>query len=288
LYPDFIVDLLSESNTGIDYRNCGAFDVAFSDAHAEALRARADRQNDIGIYSEQFPPARVPGLRAGAISAQYFPHDAVVNPRDLMHALRLACARVGVKLREFSPIRTLPLGAPFDVSVIAAGAWSGQIAVMMGREPAYLPEAMPVRGHLVAFEEQSGLCDAIVRHRQTYLLRRSGNVVIAGSSTEQVGFDRTIDGGIAAEIATRAGELVPKLANLSYSAWNGLRPGSSSGHPVMGRLGNSSIWLAYGHYRNGILLAPAVARAIAGDIIGGQAIPASLQTDWSLPAAHPR
>ncbi len=290
LYPEFVRELESESGVSVDYRKCGAFDAAFSEKEGETLRSRATRQNAIGIYSEQFPPARVPGLRDGAIAAQYYPFDSVVNPRHLVRALRLACARAGVRFREWEPIEQIPTAdsRTFDRTVIAAGAWSTQIQMPSALQNHAMPKAFPVRGHLVAFEESSGLCDAIVRHGHTYLLRRAPNFVLAGSSTENAGFDRTIDGAIAAEIAHRAGELIPQLIGRSYTAWNGLRPGSESGRPVTGRLGDSSVWLAYGHYRNGILLAPATARVIADEMLLGSVRPASSQTDWSSPIAHPQ
>jgi glycine/D-amino acid oxidase-like deaminating enzyme len=76
---------------------------------------------------------------------------------------------------------------------------------------------------------------------------------------------------------------MPALAHRGYAAWNGFRPATLDEQPVIQRLGNSSIWLAYGHYRNGILLAPATARLVAQEINQ-----ASSRTDSLLPAALPR
>jgi glycine oxidase len=172
--------------------------------------------------------------------------------------------------------------------VLAAGAWSDQVEVQVGRERAVLPKSPPVRGHLVAFEEHMGLCDSIVRHGHTYLLRRAHDLVIGGASTEHVGFDRTINGAIAAEIARKAGEVIPQLRDCSYMTWNGFRPGSLSGEPVMGRVANAPVWLAYGHYRNGILLAPGTARGMARDILASDPMPASSQKGWFSPTARQR
>lgn len=276
LYPELIAELEDISGTPIDFRICGAFDLAYTEQEARAMRARVETQGTAGIYSEQFPASRVPGIRAQAVAAQYYPHDAVVNPRDLLHALRIASLRAGVELREYEPVRQVSRGDAYDVTVIAAGAWSSTLV-----SPAALPEARPVRGHLIAFDEYSGLCDSIIRHEHTYLLRRAGNIVIAGSSTEDAGFDRTVDGTIAAEIARRAGDLVPSLTGSNYVAWNGLRPRCDLG-PIVQRFEDSSIWLAYGHYRNGILLAPWTAETVANEVMQ-----ANLQTDSPLPAVYP-
>jgi len=78
-----------------------------------------------------------------------------------------------------------------------------------------------------------------------------------------VGFDRALDRAAAAGIHARAVRLLPRLASLTPSdAWLGFRPGIESGEPAIGRVEDSALWLAYGHYRNGILLAPATAERI--------------------------
>jgi glycine oxidase len=279
-YPAFVAELDHASGVSIDFRICGAFEFAFEEEEADALRRRAERQSAIRIYSEQFHPGRVPGVRPGALAAQYYPSDAVVNPRDVMRALEVACRRGGVRLREFEPLHRLGEDSGFDATVLAAGAWSSQVHVRAGGATVPIPESIPVRGHLIAFEEHSGLCDSIVRHGQTYLLRRSGDLIVAGTSTERVGYARSLDGAVAAQIACRAGRLVPALEGRGYMVWNGFRPDSAAGHPVIGRVEGTSVWLAYGHYRNGILLAPATASRVVSEIMQ-----ASSKTDSSFPAA---
>lgn len=285
-YPGFVQELEEFSGVSIDYRKCGAFDVAFSDAEAEALRERASRQLASGIYSEQFPPFRIRGLRQGAVAAQYFPNDAVVNPRDVMSGLKEACLRTGVQLREFSRVKDVRSLVGFEAIVISAGAWSSGITTGLEENGARLPVSIPVRGHLVAFEEETGIGDPILRHGHTYLLRRANNVLIAGASTEHAGFSKIIDGDIAAGVAAQAGQLIPALAGRPYWTWNGLRPGTLSGEPAMGRLGESDVWLAYGHYRNGILFASATAERIAREILKVKLKPASLQTGSLSPAGR--
>ena len=291
LYPDFVEELSNQSGVSVDFRKCGAFDVAFSEQEATALRIRAEEQAGMGIYSEQFPAARIPGIRNGAVAAQYYPDDSVVNPREVLRALRVCCESAGVQTREFEAVREIEVpetvnGQRFDSVVLAAGAWSSSIPVRVGGVNAALPKSIPIRGHLIAFDEHTGLCDAMVRHGSTYLLRRNGNLVIAGASTERQGFDRTLDGSATQELARQAGQLIPALEDLRYVAWNGFRPGSETDEPVIGRLVNSAIWLAYGHYRNGILLAPATAKGVAREILAAEAMPANSQMDSLLPAAY--
>jgi glycine oxidase len=269
LYPEFVDELYRESGVAIEFRPCGAFSLAYSSGEAEDLKTLAETQNQLGIYSEQFHPARVPGVRAGAVAAQYYPNDSVVNPRDLVRALIEVCRRAGVELREGEPTAEIAESPEFDASVLAAGAWSRQVRVSIAGLTQSIPETFPVRGHLVAFDvTDRSLADVILRHNHTYLLRRSENSVIAGATSEQCGFDRSIDDAAAGQLARSAVELMPALSGRAYTTWNGFRPATADGLPVIERVAGSSIWLAYGHYRNGILLAPVTAQMIAAQITG--------------------
>ncbi len=260
-YPGFVSELEEASGIPIDYQRCGAVELALTEAEAEALGRRAERQSAVGIHSESV-------TWAGSVSAKFFPNDQLVAPRDVTAALRIACLRAGASIRENESVTqiasngagvTTTCGQYHDDGVlIAAGAWSSILW-------AGLPVTMPVRGHLISYNVERKLLGPILRHQGTYLLQRGGGALIAGSSTEYVGFDRTIDEGIVSDIHARASGLLPELAPLTPAErWNGFRPGVGGGNPVVGRIEGTAIWTAFGHYRNGILLAPETARIIAG------------------------
>ncbi|MDP9054628.1 MAG: FAD-dependent oxidoreductase [Acidobacteriota bacterium] len=264
LYPQFVAELRGESGLPVDYRQCGAMEVALTDEDAEVLERRAARQARLGIHSESavFP---------GSVSARFFPDDALVNPRDVVAALRLMCARRGVRILEHervleirpdgSGVRTSKGVYEDEGALICAGAWSSELA------GARAPESMPVRGHLISYAADPGRLQTILRHGHTYLLQRETGSLIAGSSTEYAGFDRTIDESVVASVHSRATRLLPYLRGLRPSdRWIGFRPGIAGGQPAIGRIDNTKIWTAYGHYRNGILLAPDTARRIAESV----------------------
>jgi glycine oxidase len=143
-----------------------------------------------------------------------------------------------------------------DRVLIAAGAWSSALMEE-------LPRAWPVRGHLLSFDLEPGALPTIVRSEHAYVVQRESGTVVAGSSMEEAGFDRTIDLSIADDIHKRAAKLIPALAELKpTNCWTGLRPASDSG-PVIGRFRDSNIWTAYGHFRNGILLTPDTSQTLA-------------------------
>jgi glycine oxidase len=109
-----------------------------------------------------------------------------------------------------------------------------------------------------------GFLDSIVRHNGTYLVQRSSGLLIAGTSTEEAGFERELDEAVIADIERRAGELVPELRSAEVTErWNGFRPGIEGEGPMIARVGDGSVFAAIGHYRNGILLAPETARMVA-------------------------
>ena len=265
LYPEYVEELREASGLAIDYRRCGALEVALTEPEAAALEHRAARQVNLGIPSQSavFP---------GSISARFFPEDALVNPRDVLAALRVVCIRQGVRLQEHERVlEILPGGSGVktakgryenDSVLICAGAWSSELA------PAGSPVARPVRGHLISYPAEAGRLETILRHKNTYLLQRETGSLVAGASTEHVGFDRTLDESVVQTIHSRASRLLPWLADREPSErWLGFRPGIAGGIPAIGRVEGTSIWTAYGHYRNGILLAPDTARRIVASVL---------------------
>jgi glycine/D-amino acid oxidase-like deaminating enzyme len=137
--------------------------------------------------------------------------------------------------------------------VLAAGAWSSSIET-----PVPVATSFPVRGHLVSYQLEPGSVPHILRSGDTYILQRKSGLTIAGSSTERVGFDRKVNSEIVADIDQRARAILPMLPAPSES-WLGFRPATNSLEPQIGLLPGTGIFLAYGHYRNGILLAPITA-----------------------------
>ena len=269
-YADFVRELESESDMRIDYRACGALETAASDGSWERLRQRAARQAGWGIESQH----------AGS-RCLFYPEDAAVDPRDLLRALAIACRRRGVTIREHRTVSCITgsesgITEPelAGVAVLAAGAWSSSIPIHIDDSVVPVDSSFPVRGHLICFAAAKGISPGpIVRQDHTYILQRSNGIVIAGSTTEQVGFLREPDPTQFADIEQRARALAPRLCSGALlDTWIGFRPATVSGEPRLGRLANSSVYLAYGHYRNGILMAPATA-----DLMG-DAITANSQT----------
>jgi glycine oxidase len=275
MYPAFLDELTAESEVAIDYRVCGAIEVAFSAQEVEEAARRARAQAELGIRSSAIAieEARrlAPALAKDAVvGARYYPDDAIVDPRDVLRALRQACANRGVVICENRAVssidaaqgRAMAAGSPIAAGaiVLAAGAWSGNLL-------AGAVKSFPVKGHLIGYDLRPGSLEPILRRGHTYVLQRGSGLTIAGSTMERVGFDASVDPKIAARLHRRARRLLPALLLSSPdSSWIGFRPAVAGDEPQVGRFRDSRVWLAYGHYRNGILLAPVTARIIADEI----------------------
>ena len=268
LYPAFVAELEGETGVGIDYRRCGAVEIARTEAEWQDLLARRAAQAELGIRAE----VTVGGL--------YYPDDALVDPRDVTRALRCACEKRGVRINEQTRVMAVRVTAgradvetsggmlSGSAAVLAAGAWSGAIPVNGADGQIAIPATFPVRGHLLGYTLEPGSVGPILRHGHTYVMHRSSGFTIAGTSSEQVGFNRELDSQIVDDIHARAAELLPRLRSAPKpTAWLGFRPATDDLAPAIGRLGDTCLWLAYGHYRNGILLAPATAARVAGEML---------------------
>jgi glycine oxidase len=282
-YDDFVTALEADSGLPIEFRRTSAVQIALTSPELESLSERAAAQRAAGISSTILTNDElhdlVPLVRPDAVGAIHYINEAIVDPAGLMIVLRAACLARGVVVQEHSPVASIAasasgvhmcladraIEAPF--AVLAAGAWSSGIAITINNQPPSLPRAFPIKGHLLGYRLPPGSLAATVRYEHTYVLQRADGFTIAGSSTEHAGYDRTIDPGIVSNIAARAGALVPALSFLSpESVWTGFRPATVSAAPHIGPIDSTRLWLAYGHYRNGILLAPATCHRVCQDI----------------------
>jgi glycine oxidase len=282
LYPDFTRELTAESGVPIDYRREGAVEIAADESEFLDMERRVIRQAELGIVSEECDPRQAaPGSTAPAgARARYFPADAIVDPRDVMRALRLACSRLGVVLREHTAVRKVEwrkgdacivLGdataVHADAAVIAAGAWSGDVVLQVDGQRVESPGSFPVRGHLLGYRLPPAALGPILRRGHTYLLQRSNGFFIAGASAERVGFDRRVDPREVAAVQSRAEALFAPLRGQTPEPWVGFRPATGRLSPELGFLPGTGIYLAFGHYRNGILMAPSSARRAAATLL---------------------
>src|SRR4051812_4252028 len=274
MWPGFAAELEEVSGMSVGYRASGALVVAVDRDDAEELRRLHELQRSLGLESDWLVPsaarAAEPGLApriAGAIDA---PGEAQVDPVAVVEALVRACADAGVEIRTGADARLDPgepdaiavagerIGA--DQIVVAAGAWSGRIADV---------RVHPVKGQLLHLRTRDGAtppAGRIVRTPRCYIVPRPDGRVVIGATSEEKGFDASVDAGAVHRLLEAAWEVLPDVWELEFvEVIAGLRPGTPDNRPLIGRASERVVH-ATGHYRNGILLAPLTAQRVAAEL----------------------
>lgn len=153
-----------------------------------------------------------------------------------------------------------------DCVVLATGAWSGALLKTLGLD---LPVA-PVKGQMILYKCAEDFLPAMVLAKGRYAIPRKDGHILVGSTLEHMGFDKAPTAEALASLKASAEELLPSLAEAQVIGhWAGLRPGSPEGIPFIGEVpGCRGLWLNCGHYRNGLVLAPASCELLKNLMLG--------------------
>ena len=274
-------ELEAETGIGVERSPRGALEIAFDAADEAALLARAGWQRARGLHVDHLGAAEVrdaePNLSPAVRAALYYKEDRSLDNVRLLRALAASAVARGAALLSGRPVTALVLAggrvAGVDagreriaapVVINAAGAWAG----LLPGDPAP-PPVEPVRGHIAAFD----LAPPVVRHvvcsPRGYVVPRADGRLLAGSTAERAGFDKSVTAGALQRVLAIAVEIVPQLAEVAVAqTWAGLRPGTPDALPIIGPGGVPGLIHAAGLFRNGILLGPLVGEAVARLALG--------------------
>lgn len=285
-YPAFVAELSAATGRDVGYRESGTLIVALDNDDHEALGELFRFQQRLGLKTERLSRGEAralePGLAPGLRAAWYVDGDHHVDNRALTDALKSAClesdvkfvaAKVGAVVTSgdrVTGVRTTDgreLGG--ENVVLAAGCWSAQIE---GIPDEHRPPVRPVKGQLLYLDGvEPALLTHNVRGLDAYVVPRTDTRVVVGATVEEQGFDTRVTAGAVYELLRAGYELIPELAEFELlECVTGLRPGSPDNAPMIGRTGLEGLLVATGHYRNGILLTPITADAIAGLLTTGK------------------
>ena len=294
LYPNFAANLAEATGIDVEYRTEGTLYLSLDQHDDEELESRYQWQQASGLNIERLTADQIlavePSLNSAVRWGLHFPDDHQVNNRRLIRALHVAALAAGVEISTQTAVLKLLIaesssgatisGVVTDRGhveagrvVLAAGCWSGQI---LATSP-----VLPVRGQMISVEMPTPPLRHVIYSRRGYLVPRLDGSLIAGSTTELVGYDRrTTAGGIATVIANSA-EIMPSFTTQPIvETWAGLRPRVDDQLPVLGADPSiNGLFHATGHYRNGILLAPLTGQLITDLITGND--PGVDLTDFS-------
>ncbi len=286
MYPEFVASIERACNGVLGYQRMGGLHVALDRDEAGALKRAHQLQTESGLRADWLGPMAAreiePGLAPGLSGAVLVEDDGAIDPRVLVSGLLEALLAEGVEVRSGSGICSLKQkrgrveaieldgGERIETnSVVAAiGADAGRADWIPAEAR---PPVRPVKGQIVELKGDPAVpvCEHILASERVYLVPRRDGRLIVGATVEEQGFDSTVTAGGVHELLREAYRLLPDVAEMEFlGAVAGLRPGTPDNLPVVGASVVDGLYLASGHYRNGILQAPVTARAI-GDIVGG-------------------
>ncbi|MGH9512149.1 MAG: glycine oxidase ThiO [Terriglobales bacterium] len=266
IYPEFVHELQDESGINCDLRDQGTLEFSLELDHL---------LTEIGspelLRKEIAEPE--PALAPSSLPIIYL-KERSVDPRALTEAALKAAKHRGVDISSGSEVAEILLSAgetagvrtsktTYNAPVVVncAGAWAGQIG------PLLFP-VRPVKGHMLCVVDGPRLRH-VIRSDDVYIVPRSDGRTLIGSTLEEAGFDKRTDPEVIGRLRAAAMVLVPALKESRIlEAWAGLRPATPDNLPILGFTAIPGYFVATGHFRDGILLAPNTAKLMTQVIIG--------------------
>ena len=267
-YPDFVRQLVADSGVDPHLRLDGILHVARNERLPSTDAGRYEFLNAAQTIALE------PALRGSIAGGLLSRGEGQVDNRRLGRALRAACDSRGVDISDDCPVhaiesdtrRVLGLRTPdgfvaAPVVINATGAWSAQLRDV---PVACEPRIFPVKGQMLSLEIPKGFMRHVIWSDDIYLVPRTDGRLLIGATVEHAGFDARCTAAGIAHLLSGALAVAPSLRDFTVSeTWAGLRPGTPDGRPYLGETPLEGYYLATGHYRNGILLAPATAVLLA-------------------------
>jgi glycine oxidase len=292
-YPALARDLLARTGMDVEWTPSGMLYCACTEGEQALAWARVHGAvvQDIDVSSAH---GRVPALAPELGQGLWMPDVAQIRNPRLLSALRTDLRQSGVEFHEnitvqgftaqqgrLVSIRTNRGDIDTQRCLVAAGAWTGDLLTSTE-----LPLPItPIKGQMVLLSAQALQLDTMIIKDNRYIIPRRDGRVLVGSTLESSGYTKSTTEAARTDLLQAAVEMIPALAGCPVERqWAGLRPGTPTGVPYIGEHPRiAGLFVCAGHFRNGIVLAPASAR-LAVDLMLGRA-PALDQGQFQLPPA---
>jgi len=283
MYRAFAEELKEASGIDVEYKDEGTLFVVLEGEDENEKIKWAAWQLEAGLRLEHVSANQIRNIEHAvtktAPRAIFLPDEHQVENRLVMDALEVAIKRAGVELIEGAEVNALTTergnvngviseGQRVDASavVVAAGSWSSELLAPLGMNV----KVTPARGQMVALRGETCPITRVIHSSKVYVVPRRDGRVLIGATVEYAGFVKAVTAAGITRLLTAAIEVVPQLKDFAIvESWSGLRPDTIDHLPIIGPGNVKNLWLATGHFRNGILLAPATAGAIASSIESG-------------------
>src|SRR4030095_8130016 len=284
LYPQFLEELERDSGIKVGIKKCGTLMAAFDRDQTEKIKRIKDFRERIDLPGKWLSGSEAiemePLLSPKCTCGLFFEHDAEIDNRKLLEALKQSFINSGGKLYEEHIVESVMIkngkaeglhfhgiDVKYDFILIAAGSWSAKIK---GLEFLNGVNIKPVKGQIISLSSSDSFhLNTAVRADNVYIVCKSDNRIIVGATVEDFGYDTGITADAVMQLTESAWEAIPAISELNIQSVDaGLRPGSLDNQPILGKTDIDGLYVAAGHYRSGVLLAPMTAYNIANVIAG--------------------
>ena len=292
LYPAFVAELEADSGRSVGYRRCGTLMVARDNDDNSALSDLFEFQKRLGLEVTRLRGPEVrsfePGLVSSVRGGIRVEGDHQIDNRALVEALLAACRARGVSFVA-AAVAEIRRGAEVELHLADGGELAApQVVVAAGARSAGITgirplPVRPVKGQLLHLRSRDGspVLAGNVRGLEVYMVPRSDGRLVVGATVEEQGFDDRVTAGAVRDLLDAAFELLPEVAELELvEVAVGHRPGTPDNAPLIGAIEVDGVFVATGHHRNGVLLAPATAEVI-GALLGGA------EPEWDITPFSP-
>lgn len=269
MYPEFVHELEDESGVNCDLRGVGTILLEGQSTGRDLDSSKTLSTCELSELEKSLKPWN---------SACWVAEQSV-DPRALAAAAFRACRHRGVDISSGDPVTSLTLADGRIIGVATtktnfaaglvincAGAWSCQI-------PGYKIPTRPRKGQMLCVALPSrDFLRHVVRSPEVYLIPRSDGRLLIGATVEDLGYDKRVDPDVIQRLRQSAIRIAPGLAEARMlEDWAGLRPGTPDDLPILGATPIAGYYVATGHFRDGILLAPITAKLMTQLVVDGKA-----------------
>ncbi|RCW73079.1 glycine oxidase ThiO [Saliterribacillus persicus] len=295
LFPDLADELFEHSGIDIQLMHNGMFKLARSNERYQQLEQLAAFQSGVGekasIISTDTLLKKEQNVTSDIAGAMYLPNESQVSAKHLTNAFIKSAIKFGAKVKEECSVENLviendqvvgvttPKGKFYaDKVVVATGAWSNSFSRYSDTDLHFYP----VKGECLAVRPKSALINATIYDDSCYMVPKKDGRIIIGATSLPHQYNKSVSMEGMHQLMKSAMRIIPQLKEAKIEdVWAGIRPQTRDQLPYLGPISSvSGLFIAAGHYRNGILLSPITGKVMA-DMIEEKKVSLTYQRAFS-------
>ncbi|MGN8644670.1 glycine oxidase ThiO [Gracilibacillus sp. HCP3S3_G5_1] len=281
LFPALAEELQDKSGVDIQFIEKGAIKLAYHQHEIDKLTKIAEFQTQQGAEARIIPPTSLPEkeIASNFYAALYCPKEGQVSAPHLTKAFAKSALHYGAVIKEQTRVQKIVVenGKVTGVKTVEKVYNADCIIVSGGFKSSYffpyINQLTPVKGECLSVKTDKPLIQSTIFTEDCYLVPKRGNRMIIGATSKPNQTDKNVKVKSVLHLLSRAQQIVPALNEATIEkAWAGIRPLTKDGFPYLGEVPDvRGLFVATGHYRNGILLAPQTSKFMS-DLVEGKQV----------------